>query len=87
MDKVGSFPWCVFPMGLFPLIRSGKGKGNIPREWELSRTGRQKEDSGEKDMDHPHLDLGTREGGKLGRSKDSLGICPEEGVLEMAATL
>lgn len=73
MDEAGSIPCCVFPVGLFPLIRSGKGKSSIPWEWELSRTGKQGENSGEKDTDHPHLDLGTREGGKMGRSKDSWG--------------
>lgn len=69
MDEAGSIPCCVFPVGLFPLIRSGKGKSSIPWEWELSRTGRQEEHSGEKDTDHPHLDLGTREGGKMEGAK------------------
>lgn len=65
MDEVGSTPWCVFPVGLFPLIRSGKGKGSIPWEWELSRAGRQEENSGEKDVEQPHLHLGIREGVKM----------------------
>lgn len=87
MDEVGFLPWCVFPMGLFPLVRGGEGKSSIPWEWELSRTGKQEENSGEKDVDHPNLDLGPRGGRKMGRSKDSLRICLEEGILEMAATL